>query len=884
MMDSLQRAVLRLRSFFNKRSLDHELEAELAAHIDLATEENIQMGMAPEEARRRALIALGGIEQTKGLHRETRGLPGLDILLQDLRYALRGLRRDRVFSLVAVLILALGIGLNIVVFSVVNTILLRPLPFPDAERLATIVGTSEKAGLADITYTADTFQEFQQQNHSFKEVTAYYAYSTEDNFVLSGRGEPKPVSGISVAGNFFQTLGVEPIFGRLFTAEECLRNGSPAVILAYPFWKRQFNADASIVGKTITLDDKAVTVVGVLPDSFDFGSVFRPGAKVDVYVPTIMDDIRGNGNAIAVIGRLNAGVSLSQAQAEADLLFPQLRYMVLHPDWGTVDKQKIKSLKDHVSGKLRRSLIVLWTAVGFVFLIVCVNLSNLLLARGATRTKEFAMRTALGASRGRLIRQLLTESLCLSGAGAVVGLGMAYATTAYVAHQGSIALPLLNRIKVDSSALAWTLLIAVMAAILFGLAPGLKTAGGNLQEALKDCGAGMSEGRKQDRLRAILVISEVALACMLLTGAGLLLRSFLRVMDVDLGFQPSRAAAIKIDYDDNHGQNDVKRSAILREIMDRITAIPGIEGAGMTDNLPLERNRRWGLTAKGEVRSKDQDFGAFVYIVTPGYLNAMGMRLRTGRDFSWQDTGKDPTVVIINEAAARRHWPGQDPIGRTAIILGTEEARVIGVIDDVHVRGVEESPEIAMYLPVTQANPVGKELVVRSKLPPEVLASSVMHTLRSINPAQPATEFRTIQQIVDHATSPRRFFALLVSVFAALGLLLASLGIYGVISYSVTRQTQEIGIKMALGADSGRVQRDVIKKTMRLAFWGISGGIIGSFGVARMIMSLLFGTTPTDPITFGTTIFLLGAVALLAGYIPARRASRISPLIALRSN
>jgi predicted permease len=539
-------------------------------------------------------------------------------------------------------------------------------------------------------------------------------------------------------------------------------------------------------------------------------------------------------------------------------------------------------LKEYVSGKLRRSLIVLWSAVGLILLIVCVNLSNLLLARAAARSKEFALRGALGAARGRLVRQLLTESLVLSLIGAAFGLGIAYAVVSWLAHQGSIALPLLSSIRVDGTALAWTLLITLATAVLFGLLPGLKMSGHNLQEALKDAGPGMSDGKKHDRLRSALVISEVALACVLLIGAGLLLRSFIHVLDVDLGFQPSTAAAIKVDY--SRGNAD-KQSVIFQEILRRISAIPGVDAAGISDNLPLERNRAWGgPRVKGKEYRPGEVKGAFVYIVSPGYIPAMGMRLH-GRDFTWQDSNKGDSTIILNQTAADNLWPGEDPVGRT-VLLGKTEVRIIGVVADVHETNVEGKPGGQMYLPLmrNEWGLGGANLVVRTKLPPDQLADTVLRTLRDLNPNQAPTEFRPIQQIVDHAVSPRRFFVMLVSVFALLGLFLAALGIYGVISYSVTQRTQEIGIRMALGATLARIQLDVIRTTLQLALIGIAIGTAASFGASRFIASLLFGTTPTDPITFLAMVLVLGAIALLAGYIPARRASRINPMVALRNN
>jgi predicted permease len=877
----LREAFKRVGSFFRKDQLDQELNEEMASHLQMAVEENMRRHMSAEEARRQALVRFGGVQQALERHRESRGLPWLDVLIQDLRFTFRTLRRDSGFTIVAVLILTLGIGANIAVFSVVNTILLRPLPFRDPQQLVRIVQKNPKAGESSRTYTADATQDFQQQNHSFQSVSGYFAFTGPDNLKLVGTGQPVPVTGILVAEGFFQTLGVDPSLGRSFRPEEFVKHSQPVALLSYPFWKRQLGGDRSIVGKAINLGNTSVIVIGVLPDTFDFGSVFSPGAKVDLFAPYIMDDFRDDGNDLALVGRLKHGVTLAQAQSEADQLFPQLYFEHKHPEYGKGYTGQLTGLKDYVSGKLRRSLIVLWCAVGLILLIVCVNLSNLLLARAAARSKEFAMRRALGARRWRLVRQLLTESLILAAVGAVLGLGLAYIILSYLAHQGSIALPLLTMVRVDGTVLEWTLLIAVGSAVLFGPAPGLRMSGGNLQEVLKDSGG--SGGRKHNRMRSTLVITEIALACVLLVGAGLLLRSFLRVLDIDLGFQPSRAAAISVDYDD--GGNPAKRAAIWQEIVRQSSMIPGVEAAGISDNLPMSRNRSWGIAAKGEEKRNDLGYvPVFVYIVSPGYLKAMGMRLMEGRDISWEDMSNNRSVVIINETVARKLWPGQDPIGRTALAGGTEP-QVIGVIADVRESGAEDNAGAQMYLPATkQFGPEGANLVVRSKLPPAAVATSVMGTLRQINPGQPATEFKPIQGLVDRATSPRRFFVLLVGTFACLGLLLASLGIYGVVSYSVTRQTQEIGIRMALGATETRVQLDVIWETLRLALIGIALGMMASLAVARLIASLLFQTAPTDPFTFVGVVVLLGTVALLAGFLPARRASTIDPMVALRVN
>jgi len=880
---SLREAWNRVHAFFRSDQLDQEVIEEMASHLEMAVADNIRRGMSREEARRQALVRFGGVEQALEQHRESRGLPWVDVLVQDLRFTFRKLRRDSGFAVVSVLILALGIGANIAVFSVVNTILLRPLPFRGPEQLVRIVEKDPKAGESSKTYTADATQDFEQQNHSFQSVSGYFAFTGPDNFKLVGNGQPIPATGILAAESFFQTLGVQPVLGRLFRSEEFVQHAQPVALLSYPFWKRRLGGDPSIVGKAINLSNTSVVVIGVLPDTFDFGSVFSPGAKVDLFVPYIMDDFRDDGNDLALVGRLKPGVTLAEAQSEADQLFPQLYFEHKHPEYGKGYTGQLTGLKEYVSGKLRRSLIVLWCAVGLILLIVCVNLSNLLLARAAARSKEFAMRRALGARRGRLVRQLLTESLVLAAVGGALGLGLAYIVLSYLAHQGSIALPLLAMVRVDGTVLEWTLLTAIGAAVLFGSAPGLSMSAGNLQEVLKDSGPGVSEGRKRDRMRSTLVVTEIALACVLLVGAGLLLRSFLRVLDIDLGFEASHAAAISVD--DSDGGNAAKRAAIWQEVTSRSLMIPGVESAGISDNLPMSRNRSWGIAAKGEQKRDDLGYlPVFVYIVSPGYLKAMGMRLMEGRDLNWDDVSNNRNVVIINQTVARKLWPGQHSVGRTALIGGTE-AQVIGVIADVRESSAEDNAGAQMYLPATkQFGPEGANLVVRSKLPPATLAMSVMHTLREINPGQSATEFKPIQGLVDHATSPRRFFVLLVGTFAGLGLLLASLGIYGVISYSVTRQTQEIGIRMALGATQSWVQLDVIRNTLRLTLVGIAVGIIASLLLARLIASLLFQTAPSDPLTFVGMVALLGVVALLAGYLPARRASKIDPMVALRTN
>jgi len=871
-----------------------DVKDELRFHLEAKIDDLVSQGWRPEAARQEAGRQFGdlrtvqeiGVSIGEKMERRKRLKDYWSDSLQDVRYAFRTLGRDAGFAAVSIVILALAIGANIAVFSVVNTLLLRPLPFPDSHQLVWIAPPPTACGLSCATYSADAYEEFRAQSRAYQDVTGYEAFTTPDNLRLTGLGEPEPATGVEVIGNFFQVLGVQPAMGRLFAPDE-VRGGPQVALLSNAYWRRQFNADPAIVGKAIELNGAPVTVVGVLPASFDFGAVFSPGAKVDLFTPLDLDRERNWGNIVTLLGRLKPGVTVAHALDDANRVAPNMYFNVKYPEsLGRYKGDLIPvPLKDYVIGKLRRSLIALWSAVGAILLIAGVNLSNLLLARAATRAKEFAVRGALGASRGRTVRQLLTESLVLSGAGAALGLGLAFIVIAWLAHQRSLALPLLSALRIDSQALGWTVLIAVFTTVLFGLVPGLRIAGGNLQEVLKDSGRGAGLGRRHERVRAVLVVSEVALACALLVSAGLLLRSFLKVLDVDLGFQPDRAASIKVEYDDSAPSDHAsaaKRAAIFHQILDRVSALPGVEAAGMADYLPLGPNRNWDTPVpQGKTFAPGELPDPLVYVITPGFIRAMGIRLH-GRDFTWADVPHSEKVVLINASAARVYWPGEDAVGKV-LMRGEEADLVVGVVDDIHEETVEGPVGSQIYYPVTQQGPNGAQLVIRTSLPPATLAASVLHALREINPKQPAAEFRPIQTIVDRAYSPRRFFMLLVAAFAGLGLLLAALGIYGVISYSVSQKTQEIGVRMALGASAGRVQREVILNTLRLAVAGIVLGTTASVVSARLIASLLFATSPWDVTTYAGMVLSLVAVALISGYIPAQRASCIDPMAALRS-
>lgn len=896
-MSALLRLLRRTWAFVRRKPLDADLEAELAAHLQMAIDDNLARGLSPAEARRVALVSIGGFEQARYHHREARGIMTLDIFMQDLKYTLRTLWRDPSFTIVAVVILALAIGANIAVFSVVNTLLLRPLPFENAQQLVWIAPPPTKCGMSCATYSTDAYDEFRVGSRSYQDVTGYFAFSSADNLSLNLGGAPITATSIDVIHNFFQLLGIKAYMGRVFTADDARNGAAPVVLLTNAWWKRQFNADPNIVGKAFDINGSQTTVIGVLPASFDFGAIFAPGTKVDAITPlNLYGPPRNWGNIITMIGRLKPGISLAQAAGEAERVSPRMCWNNRFPETcGSYKGQVVPvPLKSYISGKLRRSLVVLWCAVGAILLIACVNLSNLLLARAAARSKEFAMRGALGASRARIVRQLLTESLVLSGIGAIVGLMLAAVLISWLAHQGAIALPLLSTLHVDGAALVWTVLIAVFAAMVFGLVPGLRMAGGNVYESLKDAGPGATASRRHERTRSILVVSEVALACMLLVGAGLLLRSFVNVLKVDLGFQPDRAAAVKVTYDDNVPNDKdgslsaAKRGVIFQQILARVGALPGVQAAGFTDYLPLGQNRSWGLPFPKGVKPPDKIDGPLVYVITPGYMHAMGTSIR-GRDFTWSDTTKTDQVIMINKSFAKfldayGKWADGDVLGKPLANGGGRDLHVVGIVDDVHEENVDGDAGWQIYYPFTQATPSGAELVVRTTMQPSALATSVLTTLREMNPQQPMAEFKPIRMLVTHAVSGRQFFMLLVLAFATLGLLLAALGIYGVISYSVTRKTQEIGIRMALGATAGLVRREVMTGTLRLALIGTVIGVGASLAAAKLISSLLFETSPWDAGTYIAMAVALLAVAALSGYIPAFRASRINPMVALRAN
>ena len=864
-----------------------EVNDEVDFHLAMQARDLEAQGMSPAAARaeaerrfgdmRAARAELGDIDRRR-VRRAWRA-EWWEALAQDLRYSVRTLTRDRRLSVFAVLIVGLGVGASITVFSVINALLVRPLPFRDPGGLV-FISNGDAYDLSARTTQVAYVRALQRESRTLADVAGYSEFFGDgDRSLTSGAGEPERLTQLEVTGNFFPLLGVQPIVGRLFSADEALQGGPKAVLLSHRLWQRRFAADPGIIERALVIDGAPVTVVGVLPPSFDFGSIFAPGRHVDYYAPfPLSAENNRKGNMLALVGRLRPGATPELVQHEAVALGEATarsgeRLNGFQP--------VVRSLRAHVSGAFRPALLALAGSVVLVMMLVCANLSNLLLTRTATREREIAVRVALGADRHRLIRQLLTESVVLSAAGALLGLVLAVGGTRLLASTQSIRLPLLDQVRVDGAALGFALMATIATGILFGVAPALRVSGVAIQDALKNTGLSASSGRRHDWIRSALVVTEVALACTLLVGAGLLVRSFLHVVDQDLGYRPESAVAIRIDPSTKFSSLE-RRIGFYDDALHRVLAAPGITAAGLTDVLPMGFNRRWSARSGPDMPWEGAP-SPFVRVVSEGYFHAMGIGVRAGRDFTAHDDANSQPVVIINDALARRLWPGQDPIGRS--IESSDVVReVIGVVPGLRYQSLEEESGADMYLALRQTPDFGAVYAIaRSSLPPSSVVGAVRAALRPMDATLPLTEVRAMQDIVDQSVSPRRFLVLLLGGFAGFALVLASLGIYAVVSYGVVQRRREIGIRMALGATPGNVQLHVLRRTLQLAFVGLSLGLVASWALGRTMQSLLYGVTFSDPATFAGALAVLALIAALAGALPARRAAHLDPLEALRT-
>jgi predicted permease len=801
---------------------------------------------------------------------------------REIRYAVRSLRFDKSAAAFSIAIAGLGIGASATVFSLCQALLLRPLPFDDPDRLVWIAnGTSEN--LSAQTVQVVNLVDFREQSRSFDGIAGFYQFYAPDDVRLTDAGEPERLTAVPVTQTFFPLLGVRPAAGRFFDESESRYGAPKTTVLGYRFWQRRFAGDRGIVGRSIVLDGEPVTVIGILPESFDFEATFIPGRRVDLFFPfPLSPETNRQGNTLALVGRLRSGADLRSAQAEATLIASRFKTGRVD-DWSRNGfHPRLMTLRERISGRFQSALLVLAGAVAFLMLLVCANLSNLLLVRASRRQREMAVRAALGATRGDLVRQMMTESLVLCVTGALVGLGLAMAATRLVSRMQGTTIPLLSDVRVDTAALGFTVLVAAITGIVFGLLPAFQASAQSLPVALAEASRGSTSGRG-GRVRRAIVVAEVALACVLSTGAGLLIRSLARVLDVQPGFATENVIAVRVDPSRAQTPRD-QRNVYFDDVVHAVQAVPGVQALGLTDALPLGDNfgwRRWDASADGSTPNDGERVNPLVRIIDEGYLGTMKIPLRAGRAFTRADDASSEPVIIVNETLANLLWPGKDPIGRM-LTTSRVNRRVVGVVGDVRYFGLDRGLDAEMYMPIRGGDYQSVDLVVRGAIPIPTLAAGVRAALRSVDPNLPTVEFRTMEQLVDRSVFARRFTVLLVAGFAAFGLILSCLGIYAVISYSVTQRTQELGIRMALGATPARLRTAIFGETGVLVVLGVIVGVPASWMASRAIRGLLFDVGASDPATYAVVLAVMSVVAVLAGYVPARRATQVDPAVALR--
>jgi putative ABC transport system permease protein len=801
---------------------------------------------------------------------------------KDVRYSVRVLLKNPGFTLVAVFVTALGIGANTAIFSVVNAVLLRPLPFEHSERLVQAMRVNVKKGTTTSSHSFPNFADERAQTADAFDALAAY---TDMDAALTGTGAPERVSGVAASADLFRVLGTGARLGRLFAPDDERAGGSPVVVITSGMWQRRFGADPEVVGRQITLESKPRTVVGVLPATFQFPFV---NGTPEYFVPLDpqgeMEKQRG-ANYLDVLGRLKEGATREQAEAEMRSVAARLEQQYPEDDQGR--SVSLVSAQEQLVGSLRTMLLMLLGVVGLVLLVACANVANLQLARASGRGREVAIRTALGAGRWRVVRQLLTESLVLSLTGGALGLLLAAWGVALISSFVPADIPRFKEVGLDPSVLAFTLAAAVLTGVVFGLAPALQASRVELGESLKEGGRGSTEGRARNRVRSALIVLEVAVSLVLLVGAGLLVKSFVNLRNTNPGFDPRRVMTASVSLPEIKYAKNEQLIEFYREAVGRAARLPGVDGAAAIMPLPLSNN---GINVTFTVEGQpDPGPGArpvsAARVITPDYLRVMGIPVLRGRAFDEHDNADAPKVLLVNETLARQLFPGEDPVGRRLDVgLNDIKGEIVGVVGDVHSRGLEKEAGLEFYLPYEQTPFNSMQLVLRARegQDPAGLAAPLRAVVREIDRDIPLYEVHPMEQLVADSVARQRFSMTLLAAFAVLALVLAAAGIFSVMSFLVAQRTHEIGVRVALGAQSRDILRMVVRYGMGLALAGVAAGLVGAFALTRFLASLLYGVSATDPLTFASVALLLAGVALLACLVPARRATRVDPMVALR--
>ena len=805
-------------------------------------------------------------------------------LLQDMRYALRTLLKNPGFAFISILTLALGIGANTAIFSVVNGVLLKPLPYPAPDQLIRVFERSQSQ--PRFPMAQGNFQDYRDQVTNLSGLALYTRHDME----LSKDDQPERLAALGVTAGFFELLGVRPLLGREFRREDELPGNTSLVILSHALWQRRFNGDPSIVGKVITLSGQPYTIVGVMPGGVQHvGGDYRSlphGESVDVWGPLEIKPQAGRGAHFCnAIGRMKPGVTVAQVEAEFNIIADRLaqQYPRTNEGW----RIAVKPLHEEIVGRAQTTLLLLFGAVFFVLLIVCVNVANLLLARATVREREVAVRAALGAGRWRIVRQLLTESVLLAALGGAAGILLAKWLIAALSVLGQEQLPRLQAVSLDGRILLFTLALTLLTGVLFGLAPALQAGQLDLNEVLKEGGRGGGSGRRERRLRGVLVIAEVALALVLLVGAGLLMRSFVKLQQINPGFNPERVLTASLTLPRARYGDPIQIDAFQKQLLERLNGLLGAQSVGLTSDLPWTGyDENAGFNIEGKTFPPDQEPSARYHYVSADYFRTIGVPLHAGRFFSADDRAGTPDVVLINRSMAERYWPAESAVGKRFTFASQPKENdwytVVGVVGDVKDFPYSPATEPAFYWPMTQKRTREMILAMRTNANPSQLVETVRGEIRALDKDLPLAEVKTLEAVAKTAVAGQRFTLWLVGVFALTALLLAAIGIYSVLSYLAAQRTHEIGIRMALGAKRQDVLRLLIGQGMGLALLGVSLGLVASLVLTRLLKSLLFNVSATDPITFAAIALLLITVALLACYIPARRATKIDPLEALR--